>query len=166
MYVCVSLHACQNIPVDCLLIDDVIKAHRSQRPVVSWNEYVTLASSCSIEEEEQLVQTTLMLHDIGTHTYIDKHKHRHTHTDTDNSQTETRRHRRRDTCSRAHADATLLSTAQQRHSPLPSGSLIWFNDAVLRDMVILDPQWLTAVMKAMMKARDLVKDGVRDLTLH
>ena len=31
-------------------------------------------------------------------------------------------------------------------------------------MVILDPQWLTAVMKAMMKARDLVKDGVCDLT--
>ena len=104
MYVCVSLHACQNIPVDCLLIDDVIKAHRSQRPVVSWNEYVTLASSCSIEEEEQLVQTTLMLHDIGTHTYID------TQTQTQTSPVkQTQRHA--DTGAEIHARARM----QMRH---------------------------------------------------
>jgi hypothetical protein len=54
-------------------------------------------------------------------------------------------------------DRTLISATEFLHDV---GSLIWFNQSSLRDLVILDPQWLSNVMASIISFKSNWKNGV------
>jgi hypothetical protein len=54
-------------------------------------------------------------------------------------------------------DRTLISATEFLHDV---GSLIWFNQSSLKDLVILDPQWLSNVMASIISFKSNWKNGV------
>jgi hypothetical protein len=120
-------HIGQALPTNYLELEKILVGMPKERmpPILPWSEYESLARLCLVEQEHDLRAATSLLHNLGSIVHFPNDE----------------------------KVRVAPSAVRKLQACADDGWLLCLTDTQLKDVVILDPQWLMKVMSTIFSTK-------------